>query len=83
MSILHLATSNKPFARYERGFQALHAAIRGERPQRPSLEGFGGLNARSVDVLWELLTEMWDHDPGRRPPMRDVWRRLTDISTTL
>ncbi|KAF8294456.1 kinase-like protein, partial [Clavulina sp. PMI_390] len=76
MTILGLATLDKPFAEYQNEYAAANAAGKNQRPQRPLRESFGALDEAIVDMLWILLTEMWAHNPADRPSMRVVVSRL-------
>ncbi|KAF8313252.1 kinase-like protein [Clavulina sp. PMI_390] len=79
MTILELATLEKPFAEFENERAAFAAAEHGVRPQRPAQEKFGGPNAEAADLIWALLTEMWDEQPGKRPTMYMVNCRLVAV----
>ncbi|KAF8310782.1 kinase-like protein, partial [Clavulina sp. PMI_390] len=74
MTILQLATLQRPFVELDTSWHADDAAMQGKRPNRPPLEVFNGLNAKTVDFLWGLLRRMWQHDPTKRPNMRIVHR---------
>ncbi|KAF8307229.1 kinase-like protein [Clavulina sp. PMI_390] len=80
MTILELATRQKPFAEHDDEFAALNAAQKGDRPKRPPLEVFGELGEKRTNRLWELLTTMWDPNAAKRPSMHVVNRRLGEIS---
>ncbi|KAF8292356.1 kinase-like protein, partial [Clavulina sp. PMI_390] len=79
MTMLELATLNKPFAEFENEQAAFHAAEQGYRPQRPPQEAFGELGEQQTDMLWALCTSMWDHDPAKRPSMHVVNIRIVEI----
>ncbi|KAF8324137.1 kinase-like protein, partial [Clavulina sp. PMI_390] len=69
MTIFELATLQKPFAQFRRDRAASNAAEKGCRPSRPSQETLGMLSTQAADMLWELLTVMWAHEPSKRPSM--------------
>ncbi|KAF8313210.1 kinase-like protein, partial [Clavulina sp. PMI_390] len=79
MTILELATLQKPFAEFDNERAAFSAAEGGVRPERPGLGAFSSLNEQQVDLLWALLTEMWEQDPSKRPNMYHVNCCLVDI----
>ncbi|KAF8306169.1 kinase-like protein [Clavulina sp. PMI_390] len=79
MTILQLVTLEKPFAEYKYESGAFHAAERGLRPQHPPLEAFGTLSELIVDLLWTLLTYMWDHEENKRPGMDTVAYRVGEL----
>ncbi|KAF8296927.1 kinase-like protein [Clavulina sp. PMI_390] len=79
MTMLELATLDKPFSEFENERAAFHAAEQGIRPGRPTQEAFGKLGERRTEMLWELLTSMWDHDPAKRPSMHCVNIRIVEI----
>ncbi|KAF8290242.1 kinase-like protein, partial [Clavulina sp. PMI_390] len=81
MTILELATLQKPFVEYENEMAAFGAAGRGVRPQRPPQTAFGALNSRATNLLCTLLEEMWNHDAFKRPSMHDVLSSVNEISS--
>ncbi|KAF8294459.1 kinase-like protein, partial [Clavulina sp. PMI_390] len=80
MTILELATLQKPFAQYKNEWAASNAAKLGIRPQRLAQEAFGALSLQTVDNLWQLLTEMWNHEAHERPSMHHVRIRADELS---
>ncbi|KAF8312868.1 kinase-like protein, partial [Clavulina sp. PMI_390] len=83
MTILELGTVQRPFVEFLEERAAFNAAERGIRPGKPLAKVFGSLGHHAVDLLWALLTEMWDHDPTRRPSMHVVNCRLVEVFCTL
>ncbi|KAF8283398.1 hypothetical protein DL93DRAFT_2046789, partial [Clavulina sp. PMI_390] len=79
MTILELATLQKPFAEFDNERAAFSAAENGIRPERPAWGMFGSLSEQQVDLLWALLMDMWGKDPSRRPTMYHVNCCLVDI----
>ncbi|KAF8300165.1 kinase-like protein [Clavulina sp. PMI_390] len=80
MTILELATLQKPFSEYKNEWAASNMAKLGVRPQRPAQEKFGALSDQTVDRLWALLTDMWAHDVAGRPSMQHVLIRASELS---
>ncbi|KAF8310704.1 kinase-like protein [Clavulina sp. PMI_390] len=80
MTILELTTLQKPFAEYPNEWAASNAAQRGLRPRRPPPGNFGALSDATVDLVWILITDMWDHEAPNRPNMPVVLTRLIEIS---
>jgi hypothetical protein len=95
MTILEMATLQRPFAEFENELAASRAAERGIRPRRPRAHsrslpaspqdkgkddgGFGDMPAVAADRLWELLGEMWHVDPLLRPGMDIVKERVEGV----
>ncbi|KAF8313233.1 kinase-like protein, partial [Clavulina sp. PMI_390] len=82
MTILELATLQKPFAEFDNERAAFSAAERGIRPVRPAAKTFQIPEEQVIDPLWHLLTEMWEGEPDKRPTMFKVNCRLIDIICT-
>ncbi|KAF8310625.1 kinase-like protein, partial [Clavulina sp. PMI_390] len=72
MTILELATLQKPFIEYSNEKIASKAARRGVRPQQPPETVFRAMSDSTTTMLWELLEEMWAHEPTERPNMSQV-----------
>ncbi|KAF8313209.1 kinase-like protein [Clavulina sp. PMI_390] len=79
MTILELATLKKPFAEFNNEQAAFSAAQTGIRPERPTWRTFGSLSEQRVDMLWDLLKQMWDENPSNRPSMYHVDFCLVEI----
>ncbi|KAF8294454.1 kinase-like protein, partial [Clavulina sp. PMI_390] len=69
MTILELATLQKPFVECQNQQAASTAAGKGLRPEQPPADAFGALGDSKVTILWRLLEEMWAHEPTNRPNM--------------
>ena len=50
------------------------SVVNGKRPVRPA--SLTSIPAESYDCLWSLLQAMWSQEPGERPSMTDVVKRL-------
>ncbi|KAF8297816.1 kinase-like protein [Clavulina sp. PMI_390] len=79
MTILELATLQKPFVEYQNEQAASNAAGRGLWPHQLPIEAFGTLGDSKVAILWKLLEEMWAHEPAERPTMQQVLPRVTEL----
>lgn len=77
MTILEMATLQRPFAEFDNEMSASRAAERGLRPQKP--EDMGDLPPQAADALWALLGRMWAHNPDERPGLDGVEARLDAI----
>ncbi|KAF8313235.1 kinase-like protein, partial [Clavulina sp. PMI_390] len=82
MTILELATLQKPFVEFDNERAAFSAAERGIRPTRPTGTALGMADEEMVNSLWNLLTDMWDGEPSKRPTMFKVNCQLVDIICT-
>lgn len=81
MTILELATLDRPWAEFSHELRAARAAEKGIRPIRP--EGLGGLPTEVADELWALLERMWAQDALTRPSLDVVKAELERISSLL
>lgn len=81
MTILEMATLQRPFAEFDNEMSASRAAERGQRPRRP--EDMGDLPCEAADALWALLVKMWAHDPEERPGLDVVETRLESVLSML
>jgi serine/threonine protein kinase len=81
MTILEMATLQRPFAEFDNEMSASRAAERGQRPRRP--EDMGDLPKEAADALWALLGKMWAHDPEERPGLDIAETRLEGILSML
>ncbi|KAF8317450.1 kinase-like protein, partial [Clavulina sp. PMI_390] len=79
MTILELATLERPFAEFDNERKAFTAAERGVRPQRAPLAKLGMQSEELADRLWTLLGDMWVQAHLKRPTMYTVNARLVDI----
>lgn len=83
MTILEMATLQKPFAEYDNEMSASRAAERGIRPKRLSGEDMGDLPMSANDVLWALLGKMWCHIPEDRPGLDYAEVLLENVASSL
>lgn len=81
MTILEMATLQRPFAEFDNEMSASRAAERGQRPRRP--EDMGDLPGEAADVLWALLEKMWAHNHEERLGLDIVETRLESILSML
>lgn len=79
MTILEMATLDKPWAEFSHELRAARAAEMGTRPIRP--DSFGGLPDEVADALWALLGQMWAQEPLTRPSLGVVQAELERISS--
>lgn len=77
MTILEMATLQRPFAEFDNEMSASRAAERGLRPVRP--EDMDDLGVGTADELWVLLQRMWAHRPEERPGLDVVEEELERI----
>lgn len=61
----------QPYCDLPTDHAVLFHIARGGRPIRPNFHSLA-----VTDGLWTLLTRLWTDDPGSRPEMNDVLRRL-------
>ena len=54
---------------------------KGQRPKRPTTHI--GLPAETEQGFWQLIVDMWAHEPSRRPSTDDMQRRLEAIFSLL
>lgn len=77
MLVLEAFTGQPPYPQLSTDLDVFTAIVRGERPTRPvdwQVNKYG-----LDDELWQLLSECWDRNPGRRPKLPrfvSVVRRL-------
>ncbi|QRV89047.1 kinase domain protein [Ceratobasidium sp. AG-Ba] len=78
MTILELVTGQVPFNDIKNDMGILQAVLHKRRaPERPeSLSSFG---PRSANVLWQVMTESWSHNPANRPGSSVVRDWIKDI----
>lgn len=76
MTILQMATLDRPYAEFSHEVGAAFAAEKGQRPSRP--HDLGGLAPDSADALWQYLELMWAQDPSKRPRLDQVQIRLEE-----
>lgn len=81
MTILEMATLDKPWAEFSHELRAARAAETGTRPKRP--DSLGGLPTETADALWALLSQMWAQDPLTRPSLDAVEAELERIHSLL
>ncbi|KAF8292334.1 kinase-like protein, partial [Clavulina sp. PMI_390] len=81
MTILELATLQKPFAEYENERAASNAAEQGFRPKQPPMQVFGALGEQTVHMLWVVVSQMWDQEPANQPSIHHVCSKISEIST--
>lgn len=81
MTILEIATLERPFPAFKHEIRAARAAEKGIRPPRP--ETLSGLPAEVADALWMLLERMWAQDRSKRPTLRGVQTELEQMSSGL
>ncbi|KAF8310690.1 kinase-like protein [Clavulina sp. PMI_390] len=81
MTILELATLERPFAEYKHDRAIYNVVVGGLRPKRPPIAAFGMLDSQAVDLVWSLLGEMWCQEPAKRLSMSVVLRRVVELST--
>ncbi|KAF9780764.1 kinase-like domain-containing protein [Thelephora terrestris] len=75
MVVYEVLSGRVPFHRY--GDYAVVAKVsEGERPERPQ----GARGAFFGNDIWNLLQSCWMPSPGNRPKIKDVLRRLEDVS---
>lgn len=77
MTILELATLDRPYVEFTHELRAARAAEKGTRPARP--DDLGCLAVVTANALWEYLGMMWDQNPSKRPGLDRVQLRLTEI----
>lgn len=77
MTILEMATRDRPFAEFTHELRAARAAEKGIRPVRP--DDLSCLNVTAADALWAYLGIMWAREPSGRPNMEQVESNLTEI----
>ena len=77
LTFFNLVTLETPFSQYARDLAAAAASQRGERPLKPDNPHFFTLDI--FNSLWELLEDMWAHDPLTRPNAEWVSDRLQEI----
>lgn len=83
MTILEMATLQKPFAEYDNEMSASRAAERGIRPKRISGEDMGDLPKDADDALWALMGRMWCHVPEDRPGLDWAETQLENVASLL
>ena len=76
MTIYELGTKSKPFD-HKSALGATRLIQDGIRPKQPL--HLADLTPSIGHCLWALVVQMWDHDPGRRPPAASVNSDLQDI----
>lgn len=81
MTILEMATLDRPFAEFSHELRAARAAEKGIRPLRP--EKLGTLPEAMADTLWALLNRMWAQEPLERPSLDVVKLELEEIYSSL
>jgi len=81
MTILEMATLDRPFTEFDNEMSASRAAERGQRPHRP--EDMGDLPSEAANALWALLGDMWAHNPEERPGLDIVETRLESVLSML
>ncbi|KAF8310706.1 kinase-like protein, partial [Clavulina sp. PMI_390] len=79
MTILELATLQKPFVEYHNKQAASNAARNGLRPEQPLAKVFGAMCNSTITMLWQLLEEMWVHEPTKRPNMQAVLSSIIQL----
>jgi len=73
MVIIELTTLQDPFCERENTLSVGPAVVEGRRPGRPEV---GLLAGARGEPLWQLVQELWQGEPDRRPPMQEVVGRL-------
>lgn len=81
MTILGLITLMDPFFEHKIDYPAMCAAVKGERPTRPT--EMDNLPPNVAEALWALMTDMWEHRPGDRPSLDLVQQRLEVMASQL
>ena len=81
MAFLNIWTREAPFAELASSWKVEAAIRKGRRPEKPAAHL--DLPPEMEQEFWLLLTEMWAHDPARRPPSDDMQRRLEAIFAPL
>lgn len=79
MTFYALLSSSLPFHEYDNEFKVLQASQGGVRPTKP--QPLGPLSSFQGDCLWNLMEEMWSHEPGQRPLASQVHERLAELWT--
>ncbi|KAF8318085.1 kinase-like protein, partial [Clavulina sp. PMI_390] len=77
MTFLHAWSGEKPFGGKWNEWQVAELFQKRERPPRPPFEV--DLADPEEAALWNLIVEMWAHEPRRRPSAATVVKRLTLI----
>lgn len=81
MTVLELATLERPFTEFDYEVSVAHASGNGARPRRP--DNLGNLPSLAQNKLWVLLENMWAHNPLERPGLGTVKIILDDISSLI
>lgn len=77
MTVLEMVTLQHPYPQFDSAHAAAQYAVRGEHPVRP--QRMNELQPSAADALWELLQDLWAHDPQRRPSLDVAESRLRNI----
>jgi hypothetical protein len=75
MVVYEVLSGRVPFHRYG-DYSVVLKVSEGERPERPR----GAKGAGFGNDIWNLLQSCWMPSPGDRPKIKDVLRRLEDVS---
>ncbi|KAG8895620.1 hypothetical protein FRB99_000424 [Tulasnella sp. 403] len=75
MTIYEVLSGKRPFEGM-RGAVAYNILIKKERPHPEPMASPSG---KSYAALWGLARDCWHEDPGQRPTMEDVVRRLKEV----
>ena len=76
MLAVEVFTGKVPFEEQADIKVAVAIADKMKRPGRPSTSDQVGL----TDKVWRIIERCWDHDPGSRPPIRDVVKEWPEFT---
>lgn len=77
MTFLNIWTRRHPFFEIKKELKVAAKLREGQRPKRP--KGAVELIPDVEEQFWEILVEMWAHEPSTRPPSRAVSEDLDQI----
>ena len=80
MLIYSVASGSRPFSAIDRDTTVIRRAAQGERPANPNTGLFA---TRSGNRIFQLVGDMWHHEPGSRPSINEVLSQLGVIRVSL
>lgn len=74
--IYEVLSREAPFAANRHACRVVSEIIAGSRPTSTRCQGMQG--SLFTDALWEMSESCWRNEPGGRPRLRTIFRRLQD-----